>query len=94
MGQLANDGETSMENLIEVCHYHHVLLHEGGYSVHRLATGELQFFKPDGTVLSNSPRTLNSDDSLQISAKAAWHSNGDTMDYGVALNGLAAEVVD
>lgn len=32
-----------MDNLIEVCHYHHVQLHEGGYSVQRLATGERQF---------------------------------------------------
>jgi len=89
----SNDGGTSLVNLVEVCHYHHVLLHEGGYSLHRLATGELQFFKPDGTVLIQSPRTLNSDESLQISAQAAWHSNGDSMDYGIAVNGLAAKVV-
>ena len=90
----SNNGDTSMENLIEVCHFHHVQLHEGGYSVHRLATGELQFFKPDGTVLANSPRILNSDDSIPISAEAVWQSNGDSMNYGVALTGIASTNAD
>ena len=87
----SNGGETSMENLIEVCHYHHVQLHEGGYSVHRLATGELQFFKPDGTVLSKTLTPLKSDDSLKLSTEAVWHSNGDSMDYDVAVTGIAAK---
>jgi len=89
----SNGGDTSMENLIEVCHYHHVQLHEGGYSVHRLATGRLQFFKPDGAVLNPSPRTLNSDDSLHNSAQATWHSSGDSMDYSIALNVIAASAL-
>jgi len=87
----SNGGETSMQNLIEVCHYHHVQLHEGGYTVHRLATGALQFFKPDGTVLSNSPQVLNSDDSLPTSVHAAWYSSGGFMDYATGVDCIAAK---
>lgn len=85
----SNGGETSMDNLIEVCHYHHVQLHEGGYSVHRLNTGVLQFYKPDGTILSSIPKALNSTDGLQISAEPSWHANGDSMDYSVATYCIA-----
>lgn len=88
----SNGGETSMDNLIEVCHHHHVLLHEGGYSVHRTKTGELQFFKPDGTRLSSTPMQSISDRPLPISAKPSWHSNGDSMDYSVATHCIAASM--
>lgn len=85
----SNGGETSMDNLIEVCHYHHVQLHEGGYTVHRSKTGELQFYKPNGSRLNSSLAQINSDTSLQISARQAWHANGDTMDYSVATHCIA-----
>jgi len=33
----AHGGETSEENLVLLCHYHHTLVHEGGYSIRRHA---------------------------------------------------------
>lgn len=82
--------EKQMDNLIEVCHFHHVQLHEGGYSVYRSKTGELQFYKPDGLLLSSTASPLHSDNSLQTSAKDTWYSNGDSMDYSVATYCIAA----
>jgi len=86
----SNGGETSMDNLMEVCLHHHVLLHEGGYSVHRLTTGELVFYKPDGTILSATPEQAQCSDSLPASDEASWHACGDPMDYGMATHCIAS----
>jgi hypothetical protein len=43
----AHGGSTSLENLVQLCRFHHRLLHEGGYSVERAGT-ELVFRRPDG----------------------------------------------
>ncbi|MEE9334376.1 MAG: DUF222 domain-containing protein [Granulosicoccaceae bacterium] len=85
----SSGGETSLHNLVEVCHYHHVKLHEGGYSVQRLSTGELKFYKPDGSKLSDTPAPMKSDDPLQPGDSEAWFWNGDSMDYDVATYSIA-----
>jgi len=86
----ANGGVTSLDNLMLVCHYHHVLLHEGGYSVERLVTGELVFYKPDGMILSNTPEPIVSDDVIPPSSAELWSWNGDRMDYDMATQSLAS----
>ena len=88
----ANGGETSLENLIHVCHYHHTLLHEGQYSVARLSNGELQFKRPDGhLLLRQSPSKPNDSGvaKLPTAEEHAWFWNGDTMDYTSALVALS-----
>lgn len=85
----SGEGETSLENLIEVCHYHHVQLHEGGFSVQRLEGGMLQFRKPDGSILSNAPEPIHRSDDLPTSAEASWYWCGDTMDYAMATHCIA-----
>ena len=85
----SNGGETSLDNLIEVCHYHHVRLHEGGFSVRRMETGELRFYKPDGTVLSSQPNLVKSKTILDDSTEKLWSWNGDSMDYDIATYCLA-----
>ena len=82
-------GETSLDNLIEVCHYHHVKLHEGGYSVRRLSTGKLQFTQPDGSILSSSPLPKQSSNPLKPRVIEQWFWNGDFMDYGIATYCIA-----
>ncbi len=52
----ANGGETSEANLVMVCHHHHTLLHEGGYSIRRHARGRLSFRRPDGKRIPDAPR--------------------------------------
>ena len=44
----AHGGETSAENTALLCHYHHVLVHEGGFKMWRDERGELCFQRPDG----------------------------------------------
>jgi hypothetical protein len=39
----AHGGETSKDNITQLCKWHHRLLHEGGYSVERLRDGRLVF---------------------------------------------------
>jgi hypothetical protein len=84
----ADGGETSLDNLIQLCHAHHKLMHEGGFSVARVA-GKLVFKKPDGSDLSPSPRLKASDRLLPLQAADIWQWCGDSMDYSTAMSGLA-----
>jgi len=43
----ADGGETSLENLVQLCRHHHRLVHEGGYDCQRTPTGEIFFTAPD-----------------------------------------------
>jgi hypothetical protein len=47
-------GRTSIDNLVLVCHAHHVALHEGGFSVERGAGG-LVFRGPDRVAIDAAP---------------------------------------
>ncbi len=47
----ANGGETSLDNLTQLCHYHHTLMHEGQFMVERRHDGQLQFSRPDGSTI-------------------------------------------
>lgn len=44
----AHQGETSLTNLVTLCSYHHMLVHEGGFSIVRTTTGENACFTPQG----------------------------------------------
>ena len=46
----ADGGETSLDNLMTLCSFHHRLMHEGGYGVH-VDEGEIRFTRPDGQVI-------------------------------------------
>jgi len=57
-------GKTSLDNLALQCSYHHHLMHEGGWSVHRTAEGDLCFRAPDGHELPSVPVQEVSEDAL------------------------------
>ncbi|MGZ8667706.1 MAG: hypothetical protein ACXWZM_11440, partial [Solirubrobacterales bacterium] len=44
----ARGGETSLENLVQLCAHHLRLVHEGGFGVRAAADGELRFTRPGG----------------------------------------------
>ena len=50
-----NGGRTSLENLISLCKYHHMLVHDRGYLIAAQSGGGFTFFRPDGTGIPPSP---------------------------------------
>jgi hypothetical protein len=52
------------DNLSLLCTHHHHLVHEGGWSVERMADGELCFRAPDGHELPAVPIQEASGDAL------------------------------
>ena len=51
----AAGGPTTLSNLALLCWRHHRAVHEDGFQVARLPTGELEFRRPDGRVLPDAP---------------------------------------
>jgi hypothetical protein len=51
----AHGGETKLSNLVQLCPFHHRLVHEGGFALERSSTG-LCFRRPDGRVIRTVPR--------------------------------------
>ncbi len=51
----AEGGETKLNNLCNLCHYHHHMVHDGDYRVERLADGEFRFTHPRGWVIDEAP---------------------------------------
>ena len=98
----ANGGETKLGKLVQLCRYHHRLVHEGGFGVCVDTGGGFRFTKPDGEVLeavpsvwderSNTVETLvrvNEGEGLDISAETTgtlW--DGLPMDHDLAVAAL------
>ena len=53
-------GETELYNLIELCAFHHRLVHEGGWTVTFDGIREVTFFQPDGTPAYDTCRATGS----------------------------------
>jgi len=51
----AQGGPTTLTNLTLLCRRHHRAVHEEGYQVERLPSGELRFRRPDGQPLPEVP---------------------------------------
>jgi len=96
----ADGGETCMENLILLCSRHHHLVHEGGFGLLKLASGEVQFSKQNGNMIPNSSCgrsrgnadqlfELNHKRGIRITPKSSqsrWM--GEKMDDQLAVEGL------
>ena len=67
----ADGGETSMDNLVQLCRHHHRLVHEGGYGCKRLDDGKIFFTDPrdnplaEDCTISANDRYLVVDDWLR-----------------------------
>ena len=92
----AEGGETSLDNLVQLCPTHHRLVHEGGFDVERLDDGAFRFTNSYGVAIrpprrqeTSSPDTIvlrNESLGLAIdceTATAHWH--GERIDYDHAL---------
>jgi hypothetical protein len=100
----ARGGQTSLENLVYLCSHHHRLVHEGGFGVERDGPDSIRFRRPDGRAIpAVGPRTRPVAPSLEcwylppaptIDARTCMpRSAGDTLDYGIAVEGLLAQVL-
>jgi hypothetical protein len=50
----ADGGETSMDNLVQLCRFHHRLVHERGFGCKRLDDGRIVFTNPAGAEIAQS----------------------------------------
>jgi len=89
---------------VQICHFHHRLVHEGGFCVHPGPQNDFVFTRPDGRVVEPVPKndsmqsidgvsieTLNRACGLDIDAttgKTRW--DGTDMDYYMAVDNLLA----
>ncbi len=92
----ADGGETSLDNLVQLCRHHHRLVHEGGFGCERMPDGEIVFSAPDRTPLPASapPRHIEIDpyDWFEREIRAddlgtcvpEWRA-GETIDWGLAV---------
>jgi len=96
----AGGGETSLNNLVQLCRHHHRLVHEGGFDCEKDASGNVVFRDSDGKVIpvtgpisryrgndiSNLQEIL---EDRYIDSKTVipeWH--GEDMDRGLAIEML------
>jgi HNH endonuclease len=86
-----NGGRTSLENLVSLCKYHHLLVHDRGYLIAAGQSG-FAFFRPDGTGLPTSPDLPSPDGTIQDSHDAditpdtiipAWYGERLDLDYAI-----------
>ncbi len=97
----ANGGETSLDNLVQLCRYHHRLVHEGGYGCERTIAGDIVFTAPDGQPLPGYARTYGIDDvpaerfdenlaeqDIDEHSCVPLFYAGDTMDWDLAVSAL------
>jgi hypothetical protein len=88
------DGETSLDNLISMCSYHHRLIHQHGYQIATPAPGVFTFYRPDGKQIPDSPPLpephgqLHEQHDAQITADTIippWYGERLDLDYAIAV---------
>ena len=57
----SNGGRTALGNLVSLCKYHHMLVHERGYLIAAARDGTFAFCRPDGTMLPACPALPQAD---------------------------------
>lgn len=106
----ADGGETSLGNLVQLCRFHHRLVHEGGFACEQCDDGRILFrdqigqvvdstgyLEPSGYELAEWMRNKMED--LYIDSETCvshWYA-GDTMDYDLAVGSMfqcAAQTAD
>jgi 5-methylcytosine-specific restriction endonuclease McrA len=90
----AHGGPTTLSNLAMLCRRHHRAVHEEGYQVERLPDGELQFRRPNGSLLPDvpPPPMVVSDPAEVIRARN--EADGLALDTLTAMSGWLGEPLD
>jgi len=96
----ADGGETSLDNLVQLCRHHHRLVHEGGFNCERDDSGNVVFRTPEnelipetghvpryrGNVIANLDEILEDRHIDSQTILPDWH--GETMDAHLAVEML------
>jgi Domain of unknown function (DUF222)/HNH endonuclease len=64
----SNGGRTKLDNLVSLCKYHHLLVHDRGYLIAAARDGTFTFYRPDGTMIPASPPLPQADGTIED-----WH---------------------
>jgi hypothetical protein len=64
-------GRTDIDNLVLVCSFHHGVIHDHGYRIHRLP-GRWEFQRPDRTPIPTAPAALtgNTESLIEMHTRA------------------------
>jgi hypothetical protein len=100
----ARGGPTTLENLVQLCSYHHRLVHEGGFRVESTGRGAVRFRRPDGRVVAHAPPCGPATGTSLIEQHRARCvvvdektcrplSAGDRLDYDLAVDVLIARAL-
>jgi len=100
----ARGGPTSLENLVQLCSYHHRLVHEGGFRVESSGRGLVRFRRPNGREVVAVPERRrargpgldeqNRRRGIAVDASTCRPlSAGDRLDYGLAVEVLTARAL-
>jgi hypothetical protein len=61
----SNGGRTTLDNLVSLCKYHHMLVHDRGYLIAAARDGTFAFYRADGTAVPASPPLPPADGSIE-----------------------------
>jgi hypothetical protein len=83
-------GRTDIDNMILICSYHHVAIHDHGYRIRRL-DGRWEFQRPDGTAVPAVavPLTGNAESLVEMHTRARLRIDRTTLTpdwYGERLD--------
>jgi len=91
----AHGGPTELTNLVQLCRFHHRLVHEGGYAVEDDPAGGLRFRNRHGVLCPSIPRSppgscdelvaLNQRRGLTIGPTTNRNGHGDELDLELAV---------
>ncbi|HSC03307.1 MAG TPA: DUF222 domain-containing protein [Solirubrobacteraceae bacterium] len=95
----ARGGPTTLNNLVQLCSYHHRLVHEGGFGVEGGRGGTVRFRRPDGRVIAvvgcegpaSGPGLVDQHAARGVAVDALTCrplSAGDRLDYDLAMDAL------
>ena len=87
-----NGGRTRLRNLVNLCKYHHMLIHKHGYMIATTAAGGFTFLAPDGTPLPPSPALPETSGGIEADHDALitpetiippWYGERLSLDYAI-----------